>query len=83
MNELPKGMLLTDMIDVKTPEPLSLRNNNYIAAIYRALELLPIELVILKCIILEKHRMSPEVRLTLQILGARTGVECHSVEISD
>lgn len=72
--ELPKGMLFTGVVDVKTPKLLNLRNGNYIAAIYQALELLPVEIRVDKCLVLENHGIPPKVRLTLQILGEKEEV---------
>ncbi len=70
LNQLPKGMAFVEAIEEKTLS-YSLAQSNYVAAIYEALEVLPIEVVVSKCIVVEKTGIPPEVRLTLRILGEK------------
>ncbi|MBT9137176.1 MAG: hypothetical protein DDT34_02263 [Firmicutes bacterium] len=79
--ELPKGMAFSDEPKIELPVIITLGQGNYIAAIYQALQLLPVNIKIEKCLVLEKHKMPPEVRLTLSILGKKEARPC--VEISD
>ncbi len=74
-SELPKGMSLPDVAEMKVPEPLTLRDDNYIAAIYQALEMLPIGIRIDRCVVQEAYEMPPEVKLILRILGERGEVK--------
>ncbi len=78
--ELPKGMILSEVEPVQVSAPFNLGCSNYVQAIYHALEILPVEIRIEKCLVLEKHGMPPEVRLTLRVLGKK---EAEGVEISD
>ncbi|MBT9132003.1 MAG: hypothetical protein DDT33_00511 [Firmicutes bacterium] len=71
MNEFPKGMAIPEAVVPKIVVPFNLGCGNYIQAIYQALDALPIEIRVEKCIVLEKHGELPEVRLTLQILGEK------------
>ncbi|MBT9156829.1 MAG: hypothetical protein DDT37_01820 [Firmicutes bacterium] len=69
--ELPKGMSFPDEPNIELPVTFTLGRGNYIASIYQALEKLPIEIRVDKCVVLEAHGMPPEVRLTLRILGGK------------
>ncbi len=76
--ELPKGMAFSDGPKIELPVTITLGQGNYIAAIYQALQLLPVNIRVEKCLVLEKHKTPPEVRLTLRVLGekeARPGAE--------
>jgi len=57
----------------KKPVPLNLGCGNYVAAIYQALEILPVEVRVDKCLVLERAGRPPEVRLSLTILGEKEG----------
>ena len=69
--ELPKGMTIpdTEASEIKQPVPLRLGRGNYVAAIYQALGILPVEIRVDECIITERHGQEPEVRLVLRIIG--------------
>ncbi len=69
--ELPKGMSFSDEPKIELPVIFTLGQGNYIAAIYQALEMLPIKICVDRCLVVEKHGEPPEVRLTLQILGEK------------
>lgn len=75
-SELPKGMSLPEAPEIKKPVPLNLGHGNYVAAIYQALEILPVEIRVDKCLVLERHGMPPEVRLALRILGEKEECSC-------
>ncbi|MBT9132801.1 MAG: hypothetical protein DDT33_01330 [Firmicutes bacterium] len=83
MNEFPKGMAIPEVAAPKIVVPFNLGCGNYIQAIYQALDALPIEIRVEKCIVLEKHGEPPEVRLTLRILGTKEKEECRGAEISN
>jgi len=68
-SELPKGMSpVSETPEIKQPVSFSLRRGNYVAAIYHALDLIPVEVRILKCIVIEQKGLPPEVELSLQIV---------------
>lgn len=71
--ELPKGMTIpeaeSEASEIKQPVPLHLGRGNYVAAIYQALGILPVEIIVDECIITERHGQEPEVRLVLRIIG--------------
>lgn len=69
--ELPKGMCPPEAPEIKQPVPLHLGRGNYVAAIYQALGILPIEIRVNECIVTERHGQEAEVKLTLHILGER------------
>ncbi len=69
--ELPKGMSFSDEPKIELPAIFTLRQWNYIASIYQALEMMPVEIRVDKCLALERHGEPPEVRLTLYILGEK------------
>jgi len=72
-SELPKGMSFPEAPETKKPVPLNLGCGNYVAAIRQALSILPVEICIDKCIIVERAGRCPEVRLTLTVLGEKGG----------
>ncbi len=81
--ELPKGMILPEVVPVQVSVPFNLGCSNYVQVIYHALEILPIKVHIEKCIVLEKHGELPMLKLTLCILGEREEeVERRGTEIS-
>lgn len=72
--ELPKGMVFPEPeAPEKQPVPLHLGRGNYVAAIYQALGILPVEIRVDECIITERHGQQPEVRLVLRVMGERGG----------
>ncbi|MBT9141989.1 MAG: hypothetical protein DDT29_00382 [Dehalococcoidia bacterium] len=76
-------MAFSDEPRIELPVTFTLGQGNYIAAVYQALETLPVEIRVEKCLVLERHGEPPEVRLTLRILGPKEEVECRGAEISD
>lgn len=59
--------------EIKQPVPLHLWQKNYVAAIYYALELLPVEMRVDECVVVERYGQLPEVRLVLRVIGERGG----------
>ncbi len=74
--DLPKGM---EPIKEEAEEPkhISLMDGNYVAAIYQALDLLPVIIRIEKCIVVEQDGAMPEVNMTLVIEGEKQGGDEH------
>lgn len=73
-NEFPKGMIPT--APEKAPEPpapLTLADGNYAGAIRQALDILPVEVRVDRCVIVERAGRHPDVRLSLTILGEKGG----------
>ena len=66
----------------KQPVPFHLGRGNYVAAIYQALQLIPVNIRILQCKVVEREGLPPEVELTLRILDEKEE-ECFAPEISD
>ncbi len=79
--ELPKGMSILEVEPIQVSVPFNLGCSNYVQAIYHALEILPVEIRIEKCLVLERSGLPPEVRLTLYILGEKE--EAEGIEIFD
>ncbi|MGV8164638.1 MAG: hypothetical protein ACLKAK_07260 [Alkaliphilus sp.] len=77
--ELPKGMLppAVEASEFKNPVSFSLERGNYVAAIYQALKILPVEVSVDECLVTEKTGMPPEVRLMLRILGEKKEQQKH------
>jgi hypothetical protein len=71
--EWPKGMEPLVEASAKNPAPLTLADGNYVGAIRQALNILPVEIRVDKCLVLERASRPPEVRLTLTILGEKEG----------
>ena len=74
-NELPKGMMPPESV-TKAPEPpapLTLARGNYAGAIRIALDTLPVEVRVDRCLVLERAGRPPEVRFSLTILGEKEG----------
>lgn len=70
--EWPKGMEPPiEAPEQKKPAPLNLADGNYAGAIRQALGILPVEIRVDKCLVLERAGRPPEVRLTLTILGEK------------
>lgn len=71
----PKGMVPPlpepEPENEKPPAPVSLAQGNYVAAIHQALSILPVEIRVEKCLVVEKAGRPPEVRLDLVILGEK------------
>ncbi|MBT9174345.1 MAG: hypothetical protein DDT21_02759 [Syntrophomonadaceae bacterium] len=83
LNQLPKGMVWTlDKLDIKKPTLVFLRHGNYVAAIYQALDTLPVNIRILQCRVTERENVPAEIELTLQILDEKE-TEGSGPEISD
>jgi hypothetical protein len=72
-DELPKGMMPPETPEKKEPVVLSLADGNYVGAIRKALDVLPVEIKVDKCLVLERNKRPPQVRLTLTILGEKGG----------
>jgi hypothetical protein len=76
-SELPKGMEPPEVNneapekEEKKPAPVSLAQGNYIAAIHQALSILPVEVNVEKCLVVERAGRPPQVRLDLVILGEK------------
>ena len=71
-NELPKGMTIPHTeASENQPVPFHLGRGNYVAAIYQALQLIPVNIRILQCRIVERETLPPEVELVLHILGEK------------
>jgi hypothetical protein len=68
---IPKGMELTKAPEVKKPEPLNLELVNYVGAIRRALVGLPVEVQVMKCLVIEENGKFPEVQLIITVLGEK------------
>jgi len=69
---LPKGMTTLEAMEARErPAVVNLSNGNYIGAIYKMLDLLPVIVRVEKCQVLEGAGMMPEVQLTMRILGER------------
>ncbi len=81
VNELPKGMEPPEVqAESKKPAPLHLGQGNYVGAIRQALGILPVEIRVDRCVVLEQHGQMPRVRLSLTILGEKkVGEEEHEV----
>ena len=63
---LPKGMIPPE------PEgPVTLADGNYGAAIRAALSVLPVEIRVDRCVIVERDGHSPTVRMSLTVLPKR------------
>lgn len=69
--EYPKGMEIPKAPVEKKPVPVSLAQGNYVAAIHKALNILPVEIKVGKCLVVERAGRMPEVRLDLVILGEK------------
>lgn len=73
-NELPKGMEPPEAPGQHNkPALLDLGIGNYVGAIRQALRLLPVEIRVNKCLVLEREGQYPEVRLSLTVLGEKEG----------
>jgi len=73
-NKWPKGMEPPEaLVESKKPAPLHLGRGNYVGAIRQALEILPVEIRVDRCLVLERDGRPPEVRLSLTILGEKEG----------
>jgi len=59
---------VAEVPEIKQLVSFSLRRGNYVAAIYHALDLIPVEVRILKCTVIEQKGLPPEVELSLQII---------------
>lgn len=70
-DQLPKGMSLPEAPELKQPVPFHLGRGNYVAAIYQAIESLPVEVIIYECTVTEHHGQDPKVQLTLRIVGEK------------
>ena len=70
-NELPKGMSPQEAPEVTPPVPFHLGRGNYVAAIYQALQIIPVNIRILQCKVVEREGQPPEVELTLHILDEK------------
>ena len=73
--QLPKGMMPPETPERKEPVFISLADGNYVGAIRKALDVLPVEIQVDKCLVLERAKRPPQVRLTLTILGEKGGDE--------
>jgi hypothetical protein len=69
--DLPKGMEPIKEEEPEQPKRISLLDGNYVAAIYQALDLLPVIVRIEKCIVVEQDGAMPEVDMTLIIEGEK------------
>jgi len=74
--ELPKGMMPPETPEKKEPVFLSLADGNYVGAIRKALDVLPVEIQVDKCLVLERNKRPPQVKLTLTILEEKGGDTC-------
>ena len=80
---LPKGMILPEAPGERRQIPLlCLGQVNYVAMIYEALEAIPVELRVTRCVIREDEGQMPEVRLVLHIMGVKEAEQI-APEISD
>ena len=68
--------------DVTPPVPFHLGRGNYVAAIYQALQLIPVNIRILQCKVVEREGLAPEVELTLHILDEKEEKSVET-EVSD
>ena len=57
--------------EAKQPVPFHLGRGNYVAAIYQALQIIPVNIRILQCKVVEREGLPPEVELTLHILDEK------------
>lgn len=72
--EIPKGMTIPNTEASETqPVPFHLGRGNYVAAIYQALQLIPVNIRILQCRVVEREALPPEVEITLRIEGEKDG----------
>lgn len=69
--EFPKGMEPLKEEKPEEPKHISLSDGNYVAAIYKALEMLPVIVRVEKCIVIEQDGAMPEVNMTLVIEGEK------------
>lgn len=73
-SDLPKGMEPTRApVRSEKPAPLHLGCGNYAGAIRQALDLLPVRIRYDRFLVLEQEGRSPQVRITLTILGEKEG----------
>ena len=71
-NELPKGKTIPHTeASENQPVPFHLGRGNYVAAIYQALQIIPVNIRILQCKVVEREGQPPEVELTLHILDEK------------
>lgn len=79
--ELPKGMEIEipEAPEIKPPALVNLRRGNYVAAIYQALEILPVEVRVEECTVFERAGQPPEVRLTLHVIREKEEVNNEAV----
>lgn len=69
--DLPKGMEPLKEEQPVQPKCISLLDGNYVAAIYKALEMLPVIVRVEKCVVIEQDGAMPEVDMTLIIEGEK------------
>lgn len=69
--DLPKGMEIPQVPEQKQPVPVTLARGNYVAAIYQALEILPVVVRVEECEIIERTGRPPEVKLSLLIFDEK------------
>lgn len=72
IDKLPKGMEI-EVEEVEVKKPVTLKDGNYVAAIYQALDLVPVEIRIRKCVVIESDNDSANVKLELEIGGEKGG----------
>jgi hypothetical protein len=73
-SDLPKGMEPSALTKApEPPAPLTLARGNYAGAIRRALDALPVEVRVDRCLVLERSGRPPEVSLRLTIIGEKEG----------
>ena len=70
---IPKGMEPPETPEKKEPVFLSLADGNYVGAIRKALDVLPVEIRVDKCLVIERDGRPPQVKITLTIIGEKKG----------
>lgn len=82
MKQLPKGMEIPqpEVLEQKTA-PLNLADVNYAGMIRQALASLPVEVQVMKCLVIEENGKFPEVQLAITVLGEKE--EYHYREVTE
>jgi len=69
--DIPKGMTHPVLEQEKPRKVVTLADGNYVGAIHQALSILPVEVRVDRCNVLEEYGQAPKVELTLTITGEK------------
>ncbi len=69
--QLPKGMVPPVKPAEEKPKHVTMADGNYVAAIYKALEILPVEVRVDRCQVLEEYGRPPRIDLALTVTGEK------------